>query len=104
MNIGYGSATSKFGPGVSIELSGDEVATAIDAWLVAHAVYIRGPRTVHVNGALCSDGLVYVDPSGIVVVDGELFSGRGLPRNHSRREWKNGALHPLVKRPSAGRP
>lgn len=77
MNVRYGSGTGKYGPGVEIELTGDEVASAIDAWLVAHAVYISGPRTIRVNGELCKEGLVYVDPSGSVITEGERLSGRG---------------------------
>jgi len=56
-----------------IELTGDEVATAIDAYLVAHNVHVSGPRTIRVNGELCKTGLVYVDPSGFVNYDGEIF-------------------------------
>ena len=77
MQVKYGKGTTQFGPGVSIELSGDEVATAIDAWLVAHGVHVQGPRTVTINGDLCTDGHVYVDPSGFVIADGSKFSGRG---------------------------
>jgi len=76
MEIKHGSGTTQYGPGVSIELSGDEVATAIDAWLVAHGVRVDGPRTVTVNGALCQSGHVYVDPSGFVVTGEKKFSGR----------------------------
>lgn len=50
--------------GAVVELSGDEVATAIDAYLVARSVYVGGPRTVTVNGELCREGRVFVDPSG----------------------------------------
>ncbi|QIL81840.1 hypothetical protein G7047_19390 [Diaphorobacter sp. HDW4A] len=70
--------TTQYGPGVSIELSGDEVATAIDAWLVAHGVHVSGSRTVTVNGALCEAGRVFVDPAGFVVADGNKLSGRGV--------------------------
>ena len=77
MQVNYGPGATKYGPGVSIELTGDEVATAIDAWLVAHGVCVSGPRTVTVNGKLCEAGLVYVDPAGAVVSEGERFSGRG---------------------------
>lgn len=77
MEVRYGKGTTQYGPGVSIDLTGDEVATAVDAWLVAQGVHVRGPRTVTVNGALCEAGEVYVDPSGFVVADGERFSGRG---------------------------
>jgi hypothetical protein len=77
MEVKFGNGATEFGPGVSIELTGDEVATAIDAWLVAHGVHVRGPRTVRVNGELCEAGEIYVDPSGFVVAGGERFSGRG---------------------------
>jgi len=55
--------------GVSIQLTGDEVAIAIDAYLVARGVNVSGPRTVLVNGRLCERGEVYVDPSGSVNVN-----------------------------------
>jgi hypothetical protein len=68
----------QYGPGVSVvELTGDEVATAIDAWLVALGVHVSGARTITVNGKLCESGLVYVDPSGFVIADGTEISGRG---------------------------
>lgn len=78
MKVKYGEGRTKYGPGVHIELTGDEVATAIDAWLTAHNVYVSGPRTISVNGALCEAGRVYVDPSGFVITaEGWKFSGRG---------------------------
>ncbi|MBY5821502.1 hypothetical protein [Rhizobium leguminosarum] len=77
MNIRYGHGKTEYGPGVTIELTGDEVATAIDAWLVAHGVYVDGPRTISVNRELCEEGEIYVDPSGRVIADGKEFSGRG---------------------------
>ena len=77
MNIRQGSGTTKYGPGVDIELTGDEIAIAIYAYLVAHRIYVEGPRTVSVNGELCDHGRVYVDPSGRVLVDGDWVSGRG---------------------------
>jgi len=77
MRIEYGKGSTEFGPGVNIELTGDEVAIAIDAYLVAHGVHVDGPRTVTVNGELCEHGRVYVDPSGFAVANGERFSGRG---------------------------
>ena len=77
MNITHGKGTTEYGPGVEITLTGDEVVTAIMAYLVAHNVVVRGPRTVSVNGQLCEHGRVYVDPSGFVVVNSdERFSGR----------------------------
>ena len=77
MKIQHGSGKTAYGTGVSIELTGNEVATAIDAWLVAHNVYVSGPRTITVNGNLCKTGEVYVDPSGFVIANGKKVSGRG---------------------------
>ena len=77
MKVKYGQGQTEYGPGVSIDLTGDEVATAISAYLVARRVHVDGPRTITVNGALCEAGNVYVDPSGFVVASGEHFSGRG---------------------------
>ena len=77
MNVKHGEGRTEYGPGVSIELTGDEVATAIDAYLVAHGVHVSGARTVTVNGGLCKAGRVYVDPSGFVIADGKKISGRG---------------------------
>jgi len=75
MEVKYGAGKTQHGPGVSIELTGDEVATAIDAYLVARGVHVSGPRTTTVNGELCDAGHVYVDPSGFVIANGERFSG-----------------------------
>lgn len=77
MRVHYGRGKTEYGPGVSINLTGDEVATAIDAYLVAHGIHVNGPRTVTVNGSLCKRGEVYIDPSGFVIADGEKLSGRG---------------------------
>ena len=57
--------------GIIIELNGNEVATAIDAYLVAHGYSVNGPRTVRINGELCQSGTIFVDPSGYVLLDGE---------------------------------
>jgi hypothetical protein len=77
MKVKKGKGTTEFGPGVSITLSGSEVATAIDAWLVAKGIHVSGPRTISVNGELCEQGHVYVDPSGFVIKKGKKISGRG---------------------------
>ena len=77
MQVTFGDGPTEYGPGVSIDLSGDEVATAIDAWLVAHGVHVTGPRTVTVNGELCDAGRVYVDPSGAAIYQGKRYTGRG---------------------------
>jgi hypothetical protein len=81
MRIKNGEGKTEYGPGVSIELTGDEVATAIDAWLVAHNVHVNGSRTITVNGELCDRGHVYVDPEGFVVdANGKKFPDDGLRR------------------------
>ena len=95
MRIKLGSGTTEYGPGVEITLTGDEVARAIDAWLVAKGVAVRGPRTIKVNGELCEHGRVYVDPSGFVIdKHGEHF-GAPLARSIARQatlEEKEAAL------------
>jgi hypothetical protein len=77
MNIYHPEPITKYGPGIQIELTGEEVAIAIHAWLVAHGVFIDGARTIRVNGELCQSGGVYVDPSGNVIEQGRRYSGRG---------------------------
>lgn len=77
MEVRHGDGTTEFGPGVTIELSGDEIAIAVDAYLVAHGVSVSGPRTVRVNGTQINDGHVYVDPCGSVVVHGTRLTGLG---------------------------
>ena len=78
MKIDYGKGKTEYGPGVEIKLSGNEIARAISAYLVARGVYVNGPRTITVNGELCDYGRVYVDPSGFVInKKGEKLSGRG---------------------------
>lgn len=77
MNIQFGKGKTEYGTGVQIDLTGDEVATAIDAYLVAHGIIVDGARTIRVNGELCRQGQIYVDPSGRVIANGEGWSGRG---------------------------
>lgn len=77
MEINYGKGTTQYGPGIEIKLSGNEIAMAIDAYLVAHNVYVSGARTITVNGELCENGRIYVDPSGFVITEGVRISGRG---------------------------
>ena len=57
--------------GVEIILSGEEVATAIMTYLTAKRVYISGPITIRVNGELCKEGSVFIDPSGLCVHKGK---------------------------------
>lgn len=78
MKIDYGKGKTEYGPGVEIKLSGNEVARAISAYLVARGVHVNGPRTITVNGELCNYGRIYVDPSGFVInKKGKKLSGRG---------------------------
>lgn len=78
MKIKHGKGTTKYGPGVDIILTGDEMDAAIMAYLVARGVHVDGPRTIIVNDELCVAGRVYVDPSGFVIdKNGVKFSGRG---------------------------
>ena len=61
---------TQWGTAVSVILTGDDVATAIMAYLVAKGVHVNGPRTVSVNGELCEYGEVLVDPSGFLIRNG----------------------------------
>lgn len=77
-HVNYGNGKSEFGPGVEITLTGDEVAGAIDVYLLSQKVIVRGARTVSYNGELLNNSCrVYVDPSGFVIHKGHKFSGRG---------------------------
>lgn len=67
MEIKYGKGSTKYGPGVDIVLTGDELARAIDLYIYSQNVIVNGPRTVYVNGDLCERARVYVDPSGDVL-------------------------------------
>ena len=67
MKIKKGKGTTEHGKGVDIELTGEEVAIAIDAYLVARRVAVSGPRTILVNGQLCKSGRIYIDPSGFCI-------------------------------------
>jgi len=86
MEVKFGEGPTVYGPGVAIEMTGEEVVLAISAWLLAHDVHIFGARTVTVNGDLCEGGRVYVDPSGFVMSDGEKLSGRGPEPQHTNGE------------------
>ena len=76
MQVQAGLGKTEYGPGVDICLTGEEVATAIAAYLVARGVHVEGARTIMVNSELCDHGRVYVDPSGSVFFEGERISGR----------------------------
>lgn len=77
MEVKFGASSSEYGPGVAVELTGDEIDRAITTYLHAHGVYISGARTVRVNGDFCGSGRVFVDPSGFVMHEGRRYNGRG---------------------------
>ena len=77
MKVNIGTGKTEYGTGVQIDLTGDEVATAIDSYLVSHGIHVNGARTIRVNGELIEKGGVYVDPSGFVISEGRKYSGRG---------------------------
>jgi hypothetical protein len=77
MNVQFGEGTTQYGTGVQIDLTGDEVAVAIDAYLVSHGIHVYGARTITVNDKLCEKGEIYVDPSGFVMFEGVRWCGRG---------------------------
>ncbi len=77
MEVYFGNGKTEYGTGVQIDLTGEEVARAIYAYLAAHNVHIQGAATITVNGELCEEGEIYVDPSGFVVANGKKWSGRG---------------------------
>ena len=86
MEVKYGNGETEFGPGVLVEMTGDEVARAIDTYLYAHGIIIRGPRTILLNGALCTDMEMHVDPSGFVLTGDTRFSGSGPETNETDRQ------------------
>ena len=80
MKVKFGKGTTEYGPGVSIKMKGEEVATAIYTYLTAHGVHVSGPATIKINGKLIKKGNIYVDPSGSVVSKGTQYSGRGIKK------------------------
>ena len=70
--------------GVQINLTGDEVAIAIDTYLVAHGIHVSGARTIRVNGELCKKGRIYVDPSGFVIHKGKRIAGSDWTKNNEK--------------------
>jgi len=77
MKVKYGKGKTQYGPGVQINLTGNEVAMAIYTYLTAHRIHISGSATISVNDKLCKKGKIYVDPSGFVIAKGKKYSGRG---------------------------
>lgn len=76
--VTHGKGTSQYGPGVQINLTGNELAHAIDIYLVSQNIIVRGPRTIRYQEELLEDDCqVYVDPSGFVMYGGKRFEGKG---------------------------
>ena len=78
MKVDYGNGKTKYGPGVEIKLTGEDVAKAIYLYLFSKDVKITGSATIKVNDDLCRHGIVYVDPSGYVMNRGVKLSGRDV--------------------------
>lgn len=78
IKIRHGDGTTEYGPGVLIEMSGNDVARAIDNWLYDQGVAVRGARTIRIGGELCKPATIYVDPSGYVSHGDCQWDGRGL--------------------------
>ena len=74
MKIGKGDSAGIYSEGTVIELTGDEVALAIDSWVYSQGVVIDGARTVRVNEVNIESAYIYVDPSGRVIKRGEVLS------------------------------
>jgi hypothetical protein len=54
-----------------IYLDGDEIATAIDAYLVSQRIYVHGPRTITANGTILRNVKGKVMVEGKVIVNGK---------------------------------
>jgi hypothetical protein len=77
MKIEYGSGQTKYGPGIDITLTPEDVVRAIQAYLVAKGIHVNGPATYRVNNTLIESARIYIDPSGFVIHKGRKISGRG---------------------------
>lgn len=80
MKIKLGNGKSILGPGIDIEMSGNDVVLAITAYLIAHNIRIDGARTITVNNELCKYARVRVDPSGFVIRNGKKINGKGITK------------------------
>ncbi len=73
MNVNYKRRGSRLS--LTVTLTGTEVAQAILDYCAAHGLNITGPRTVRVNGELCTQGNITVDPLGKVAFAGVIYPG-----------------------------
>lgn len=90
MIIEHGKSKTKYGPGVDIRLSSEDIAKAILEYVERKGVTITGPRTVLIDGKLCTNGKVYVDPLGNVETEYVILTGRG------RKTDKNKLTEPCL--------
>lgn len=81
MKVEYGNGMTQYGPGVHVHLTGDEVARAIDDYLLTRGAVVSGARTITVNNQRCNHGDV-LDPSDFVAHNEEKLNGRG----HTEKE------------------
>jgi len=77
IEISFGEGTTKYGTGVQIDISAQDVWLAILAYLTAHDVHITGAMTLTVNGQRIEHCGIYIDPSGRVVANGIGWNGKG---------------------------
>lgn len=81
----------------TIELDGNEVATAIAAYLVAHDIHVSGPRTIRTAapepGLATGGARIYVDKTGRVLVHGELSWGTADHLKPGQRVLVTGGEH-----------
>jgi hypothetical protein len=97
MKLEYGKGKSASGPGVNIILDGDDIAKAIDLYLYAQNVHVRGTRTIHMLDEAVKHvtGNIFVDPSGYVITpSGNKMEGKGIPKtpmtfNKAFNEWRD---------------
>jgi hypothetical protein len=86
MEVRYGDADTGDGTGVLVELTGNEIARAVDLLVYSQGVIVRGPRTVTVNGDSCRSGRVRVDPYGFVIAKGKKLRGSNRVLNRAS-QW-----------------
>jgi hypothetical protein len=59
---------------IIIYLDGDEIATAIDAYLVSQRIYVHGPRTITANGTILRNVKGKVMVEGKLIVNGKCWA------------------------------
>jgi len=59
--------------GIVIDLSGVEIAEAIETWLAANGAIVSGPRMITVNTSVLKFGRIHVDRAGAVEYGGKRF-------------------------------